>query len=120
MAVKKKSTRKTSSKVKTSTGMKCMSTAEFQKMMKQLKAATAALGAAQKALTATAKAMSKAPTVKPVAKKAAAKKTATKKTAARKKTARKAAPKKTAARKTTFAARRKPFVPISGSEEARA
>ncbi len=72
MAVKKNSTRKTSSKVKTSTGMKCMSTAEFQKMMKQLKAATAALGAAQKALTATAKAMSKASTVKPVAKKAVA------------------------------------------------
>jgi len=117
MAVKKKSTRKTSSKVKTSTGMKCMSTAEFQKMMKQLKAATAALGAAQKVLTATAKAMPKASTVKPVAKKAAAKKTARKaapkKTAARKTTARKAAPKKTAAR-------REPFVPTWGSEEARA
>jgi len=94
-----------------------MSTAEFQKMMKQLKAATAALGAAQKVLTATAKAMPKASTVKPVAKKAAAKKTARKaapkKTAARKTTARKAAPKKTAAR-------REPFVPTWGSEEARA
>ena len=80
MAMKKKSTRKTSSKVKTSTGMKCMSTAEFQKMMKQLKAATAALGAAQKALTATAKAMSKASTAKPAAKKAVAKKPAAKRT----------------------------------------
>ncbi len=96
MAIKKQSTRKTSSKVKTSTGMKCMSTAEFQKMMKQLKAATAALGAAQKALTATAKAMSKASTAKkPAAKKAVAKKPAAKKAVA----------KKPAAKKT-------PFVPV--------
>ena len=103
MAMKKQSTRKTSSKVKTSTGMKCMSTAEFQKMMKQLKAATAALGAAQKALTATAKAMSKASTAKPAAKKAVAKKPAAKKAVA----------KKPAAKKT-------PFVPVWSNRKARA